>query len=148
MKIEELKKDLYLGDYGEEITNYSSGYVGDILTEIADNNVDIYYYDLFEWAKNNFSIIEEANEEMGINPDITKQIQQGQFYSYQRELYENLEDIMKYYVFNYIQETLEIEEITEEQLNELEFEIDFTDNNEELENINDKIEEIMKNEEE
>lgn len=51
MKIEELKKDLYLGDYGEEITNYSSGYVCDILTEIADNNVDIYYYDLFEWAK-------------------------------------------------------------------------------------------------
>ena len=148
MKIEELKKDLYLGDYGEEITNYSSGYICDILTEIADNNVDIYYYDLFEWAKNNFSIIEEANEEMGINPDITKQIQQGQFYSYQRELYENLEDIMKYYVFNYIQETLEIEEITEKQLNELEFEIDFTDNNEELENINDKIEEIMKNEEE
>lgn len=147
MKIEELKKDLYLGDYGEEITNYSSGYVGDILTEIADNNVDIYYYDLFEWAKNNFSIIEEANEEMGINPDITKQIQQGQFYSYQRELYENLEDIMKYYVFNYIQEALEIEEITEEQLNELEFEINFTDNNEELENINDKINEIFNNKE-
>ena len=58
MKIEELKKDLYLGDYGEEIANYSSGYICDILTEIADNNVDIYYYDLFEWAKNNFSIIE------------------------------------------------------------------------------------------
>lgn len=148
MKIEELKKDLYLGDYGEEITNYSSGYVCDILTEIADNNVDIYYYDLFEWAKNNFSIIEEANEEMGMNPDITKQIQQGQFYSYQRELYENLEDIMKYYVFNYIQEALGIEEITEEQLNELEFEIDFTDNNEELENINDKINDIFNKEEE
>lgn len=98
-------------------------------------------------GKNNFSIIEEANEEMGINPDITKQIQQGQFYSYQRELYENLEDIMKYYVFNYIQEVLEIEEITEEQLNELEFEIDFTDNNEELENINDKINEIFNNKE-
>ena len=147
MKIEELKKDLYLGDYGEEITNYSSGYVGDILTEIADNNVDLYNYDLFEWAKNNFSIIEEANEEMGINPDITKQIQQGQFYSYQRELYENLEDIMKYYVFNYIQKALGIEEITEKQLDELEFEIDFTDNNEELENINDKIENIFNNEE-
>ena len=84
---------------------------------------------------------------MGINPDITKQIQQGQFYSYQRELYENLEDIIKYYVFNYIQEALEIEEITEEQLNELEFEIDFTDDNEELENINDKINEIFNNKE-
>lgn len=147
MKIEELKKDLYLGDYGEEIANYSSGYVCDIITEIADNNVDIYYYDLFEWAKNNFSIIEEANEELGINPNIIKQIQQGQFYSYQRDLYENLENIIKYYVFDYIQEVLEIEEITEEQLNELEIEIDFTDNSERLENINDEINEIFKNKE-
>lgn len=147
MKIEELKKDLYLGDYGEEITNYSSGYVCDIITKIANNNVDIHYYDLFEWAKNNFSIIEEANEELGINPDIIKQIQQGQFYSYQRDLYENLENIIKYYVFDYIQEVLEIEEITEEQLNELEIEIDFTDNSERLENINDEINEIFKNKE-
>lgn len=147
MKIEELKKDLYLGDYGEEITNYSSGYICDILTEIADNNVDTYYYDLFEWAKNNFHIIKEANKELGINPDIIKQIQQAQYYSLEQDLYENLESIIKYYVFNYIQEVLEIEEITEEQLNELEFEIDFTDNNEELENINDKINKVFNNEE-
>ena len=148
MKIEELKKDLYLGDYGEEITNYLSGYICDIITEIADNNVDIHYYDLFEWAKNNFSIIEEANEEMGIiNPDITKQIQQGQFYLYQRDLYENLENIIKYYVFDYIENALELKEITEEQLNELEFEIDFTDYNERLENINDKINGIFNNKE-
>lgn len=80
--------------------------------------------------------------------DMLKCIQQGQYYQNEQDLYENLEDIMKYYVFDYIENVLELEEITEEQLNELEFEIDFTDNNEELENINDKINNVFNNKEE
>lgn len=150
MKIEELKKDLYLGDYGEEITNYSSGYICDILTEIADNNVNLYNYDLLQWVANdlhNIAYCDEAKNELGAD-DLIKMIQGGQYLKYSSDLYKNLEDIMKYYVFDYIENVLELEEITEEQLNDLEFEIDFTDNNEKLENIDDKINNVFNNKEE
>lgn len=150
MKIEELKKDLYLGDYGEEITNYSSGYICDILTEIADNNVNLYNYDLLQWVANdlhNIAYCDEAKNELGAD-DLIKMIQGGQYLKYSSDLYKNLEDIIKYYVFDYIENILELEEITEEQLNKLEFEIDFADNNEKLENIDDKINNVFNNKEE
>lgn len=150
MKIEELKKDLYLGDYGEKIANYSSGYICDILTEIADNNVDLYNYDLLQWVANdsyNIAYCDEAKDELGAD-GLIAMIQGGQYLKYSSNLYENLENIVKYYVFDYIENVLKLEEITEEQLNELEFEIDFTDNNEKLENINDKIDNVFNNKEE
>lgn len=142
LKIEELKKELYTGDLGDRIRNYSGGYICDIITEIADNNVDIYYSDLFEWAKHNFEIIEEANEEFGAPNDIIKQIQQGEFLAFERELYENLEDNLKYFMYDYIEKDLKIKEITEEQ-NENLLDFDFSDNNEQLENLIDHINEIL-----
>ena len=143
-KIEELKQDLFLGDLGEYFRDYDNGYICDIISEIADSNVDIYYNDLFIWAADNFSIIQEANEEFGTPTDITKQIQQGQYLYNERDLYDNLEDILKFYVLDYIEKDLKIEEITEEQADKLEFDIDYSDNNEQLENIIEKINEILK----
>lgn len=147
IKIEELKKDLFTGDLGDRFRDYDNGYICDIITEIADANIDIYYYDLFEWAKNNFDIIEEANAEMGAPNDIIKQIQQGEFLAFERDLYDNLEDSLKYFMYDYIEKDLEIEEITEEQ-NEKLLDWDFSDNNEQLENLIDHINEtLQKNEE-
>lgn len=146
-KIEELKKDLFLGDLGEYFRDYDNGYICDIISKIADNKVDIYYSDLFEWAKYNFDIIQEANEEFGTPTDITKQIQQGQYLYNERDLYDNLEDIIKFYIYDYIEKDLKIEELTQEQVEEIENEIDFTDNNEQLENIIEKVNEILKVEE-
>ena len=145
-KIEELKKDLFIGDLGDRMRDYDNGYICDIITEIADNNIDIYCADLFEWAKHNFDIIEEANEEMGAPNDIIKQIQQGQFVAFERDLYENLEDILKNYMYDYIEKDLKIEELTEEQ-NENLLDWDFSDNNEQLENLVDHINEILEEEE-
>ena len=146
-KIEELKKDLFIGDLGDRIRDYDNGYICDIITEIADNNIDIYYADLFEWAKHNFDIIEEANKEMGAPNDIIKQIQQGQFVAFERDLYENLEDILKNYMYDYIEKNLKIEELTEEQ-NEKLLDWDFSDNNEQLENLIEHINEILEEKEE
>lgn len=143
IKIKDLKKDLFLGDFGEYFADYDSGYICDIITEIADNNVDIYYYDLFEWAKNNFSYINEANEELGTPANITKQIQQGQYYANERNLYENLEESLQFFMYDYIEKYLNIKEITEEQ-NENLLDWDFSDNNEKLENLIDHINEILK----
>lgn len=148
IKIEDLKKDLYIGDLGDRLVDYDSGYVCDVISEIADNNVDIYNYDLLEWAKNNYSYIEEAIDQFGFpqengRADFFRAIMQGQYLAYEQELYENLKDILKFFVFDYIEKQLEIIEITEEQLEEIEIEIDFEDNNEQLENIIDKINEIL-----
>lgn len=144
-RIEDLKKELFLGDFGEYFVDYSDGYICDIITEIADNHVDIYYYDLFEWAKNNFDYINEANEELGAPNDIIKQIQQGQFYYNERNIYDNLEDILKFFMYDFIEKTLKIEEITEEQNDNL-LDWDFSDNNELLENLIEHINECLNEE--
>lgn len=145
LKIEDLKKELYTGDLGEYFTDYDNGYICDIITKIADNNVDIYYYDLFEWAKNNFSYINEANEEMGTPADITRQIQQGQYFCNEQDLYNNLEDSLKFFMYDYIEKELKIKELTEEQNDGL-LEWDFSDNNEQLENLIEHINNIFEKE--
>lgn len=146
-KIEELKNDLYLGEVGDYFCDYDNGYICDIITEIADNNIDIYYYNLFEWAKNNFDIIEESNAEMGAPNNIIKQIQQGQFLYYERDLYENLHDIVLFRLYDYIEKDLNIDELTEEQTDEIEL-LNLDDNNEQLENLINEVNEILGNEEE
>lgn len=142
IKLEDLQKKLYLGEIGEYLCDYNNGYICDVISEIGDSNIDIYYYDLFEWAKNNFSIIEEANEEFGCDNDITKQIQQGQYLYYTNDLYDNLEDIIKNYIYNYIINDLKIEYITKEQFEELE-DLSY-DNNDKLEDVINDINDIFK----
>ena len=146
LKIEELRKELNLGELGEYFIDYDNGYICDIITEIADNHIDIYTSDLFDWAKNYFSYIEEANTKLGTPTNIEQQIQQGQFYYYQKNIYDNLEDIMLNYMYNYIENVLNIKEITENQ-NENLLDFDFNDNFEMLENLIDHINEVLKIEE-
>lgn len=147
LKIKDLKNELNLGDYGEDITNYSSGYVGDIITEIADNNVDIYNNDLMEWAKGNTSYIEDAMREFGTpedsngHPDFMRLIMQGQYYMYEQDLYNNLEDILKYWAYDYIENKYNLTELTEEQNDEIEF-LNYN-NFEELEDIKNELENIF-----
>lgn len=143
LKIEDLRKELYTGDLGEYFIDYDDGYICDIITEIADNSVDIYTQDLLDWVPDNYSYIEEANIEMGVPKGFLNQIQQGQYYYYERNLYENLEDTLKNYMYNYIENILKVKEITEEQ-NENLLDWDFSDNNEKLENFIEHINEILK----
>lgn len=150
LKIEDLRKELYTGKYGDCICNYDNGYICDIITEIADSHVDIYINDLLDWAKNNYSYIEEALDEFGTptdskrNADFIKIIMQGQYLYNERDLYDNLEDSLKLFAYVYIQNVLSIEEITEEQ-NENLLNYDYTDNNDKLEYIIDYINDIFNN---
>ncbi|MCX4248533.1 MAG: hypothetical protein OSJ65_02075 [Bacilli bacterium] len=130
--LEELKNNLSF-TYGEQITDYDSGYIGDIFTEIADSNVDMYTSDLFEWGKSNLWYIDEATKELGNPNDIIKQIQQGQFYAYEQELYENKEDIMKYFAYTYLNDN-EIK-LSDGEIEELDDYLETLDSNDKLENI-------------
>lgn len=144
LKIKDLKNELNLGDYGEDITNYDSGYVSDIINEIADNYIDIYTYDLFEWAKGNTYYIDRAVDELGRPDTIENEIRQGQYIAYQEDLYNNIEDILKYWAYSYIADHYNVTELTEEQSDEIEF---YNYNNvDRLEDIEAMIENIFESE--
>lgn len=143
--LEELKEDnkeLYI-DIDSFVDYNESDYIGDIISELADYNIDIYNYNLLDWLKDNYDVVEQANEELGTSNDIIKQCQQGQYYQYSNEMYENLSDYIKVYAYDHILNTLKIEEITEEQQEEIESELINIDNNDKLEDIKNLIDNIL-----
>lgn len=142
---EDILKDLESNlsfTYGNNITQYDSGYICDVFSEIADNNVDIYTSDLFDWGKNNMYYIDEATKEFGDPHDILRQIQQGQYYAYEQELYENKDDIIKYFAYTYLNDNnikLNVEQ--EEDLDDY---LSSVDSNDKLEDIIDYCKNINK----
>lgn len=124
----------------------TSCYICDAITEKADNDIDVYYSDLFEWAKHNFSYIEEANEELGAPNDIIKQIQQAQFLYNERKLYDELEEIILYAVLLEAKEYAE--EVTKEQFSELLEIAEHLDHNDRFDDIKDAVKEVFEKENE
>lgn len=137
---EELKNNL-CDTYCDCICDYSDGYICDIITEIADNHIDIYYYNLFEWCKDNFDYVNDWIAECGSSGDIIKDIQGGQYKQYSDELYENLEDMLLLFAYDYLFKN-EIY-LNDEQLEQLERDISILDNNDRLETIIEIIEELQ-----
>ena len=142
---EDILKDLESNlsfTYGNNITQYDSGYICDVFSEIADSNVDIYTFDLFDWGKNNMYYIDEATKEFGDPHDILRQIQQGQYYAYEQELYENKDYIIKYFAYTYLNDNnikLNVEQ--EEDLDDY---LSSVDSNDKLEDIIDYCKNINK----
>ena len=93
----------------EELQNYystteelkeaiKSDKIQDAISEIADNNVDVYNADLLDWLRDNYYKVEDAIEEYGFpetdgKPDILMAIRQGQYLENEEVLYEALKDI-------------------------------------------------------
>lgn len=128
--------------YGNNITQYDSGYICDVFSEIADSNVDIYTFDLFEWGKSNMYYIDEATKEFGNPNDILRQIQQGQYYAYEQELYENQDDIIKYFAYSYLKDNnIKLNIDQEEDLDDY---LSSVDSNDKLEDIIDYCRNINK----
>ena len=153
IKIVDEIKNLNIGDYGDRLENYGgSDYIYDAISEVADESVDIYYPDLFDWAKENYDYIDEANEEFGMpkDNDIIKQIQQGQYYAIEQEIYENLQDCIKNYAYKYIfnWDGLNTPEISEEKFSCLESKLEKLDNNNTFDDIIEIVNDILLNEDE
>jgi len=142
---EDILKDLESNlsfTYGNNITQYDSGYICDVFSEIADSNVDIYTSDLFDWGKNNMYYIDEATKEFGDPHDILRQIQQGQYYAYEQELYENKDDIIKYFAYTYLNDNNI--KLNVEQEEDLDGYLSSVDSNDKLEDIIDYCKNINK----
>lgn len=125
VKIEDLKREVEKNfeSYEEYITEYYNyqNDVDDIIHDIADNNVDIYTYDLLEWVKNNYSYVEDYVKEFGIdsqNFDFIEIIRGGQYLYIKQTLYNNKESMLEYLAY-YILDDKGITEIEEEKATEI-----------------------------
>ena len=149
--VADLKNEIRIHDIQKRLCDYSDGYICDVITEIADNDVDIYYSDLFEWAADNWSYIDDACQEFGMpscndTNIIIKLIQQGQFYYNEQLLYEDLDSMLLNFCYNYIEYDLKINEITEEQQEEIENKCTNVDNTDMLEDFTEFLDDLFNSE--
>ena len=149
LNLETLQNDLNLewettclfSDYAD-----SSSYICDGITEKADSLIDIYNYDLIEWAKSHICEIDEAADELGKPDSFIGYIQQGQFLYYERLMYNELEDGILWACYDSAKEYAE--EITEEQNEQIKELAESLDNNSRFNEITNGIALIFANNEE
>ena len=80
-------------DLREAIEN---GDIDDVISELADSDVNIYTKDLLDWLAsdlNNIYLVEEAIKEFGWTGDLIKAIQLGQYKRNEEFLFDALEII-------------------------------------------------------
>lgn len=98
--IDSLEADLDLGDYGDQCAEMSSeDYIGDVIGEVADANIDMYNHDLLEWLPDHYEWVEEADANgllEGFKGDIFKMVQAAQYECFSSDMYDHQEDIAKY----------------------------------------------------
>ena len=148
IRLSEVIKNLELGDFGEEIFNYDTTYIYDILSEIAGSNANIYDYDTYycdikEFIKKHMKELNKSIDQFGWQSDIYKQRQIKQYEFNIQQLYDNLEDIIKAYAYNYMVEELEIEEVSEEFFNNLNIELEEMNSENRCEEIKDLVNELL-----
>ena len=92
--LEDLKEDA-IEDLDEEIeylTKEEETYdIDDLITEVADNNIPIYTYDLLQYASNNFDLI-QPSDLTSDNPDVTQIITMNIYELLTDELYQHIRD--------------------------------------------------------
>lgn len=149
LNLETLQNDLNLewettclfSDYAD-----SSTYIGDGISEKANDLIDVYNYDLIEWAKTHICEIDEAADELGKPDSFIGYIQQGQFLYYERLIYDELENGILWACYEAAKEYAE--ETTEEQNKEIEELAESLDNNSRFDEITNGIALIFANNEE
>ena len=147
VNIEDLKKEVEKNfesceEYITEYYNYQND-INDIIHDIADNNVDIYTYDLLEWAKYHYDYINDYVKEFGIDSqsfDFMDAVRGGQYLYIEEALYNNKVSMLKYLAY-YILDDKGITEIEEEKATEISM-IDF-DEIETIDELGEKIDEIL-----
>ena len=108
--IKTYKNTLNIGEYGEYFFDYDeSEYIADIISYIADAKIDIYDWELWEWAKDNKSYIEDAIAQgfYSIDAgsfDLMDLFRAGQYEYITSDLYDNLDDIIAYAVLDEVQD--------------------------------------------
>jgi hypothetical protein len=137
----------FINEYGAT----DSGYICDLITEFADSNTSIYYYDIKNFIINNLDAVTDAINELGwdgCGGDLYKAGQAAEFLTIERALYDDLTAIVKHLAIEYITNiasdlaVADSEQLTE-LLSELENNLEMVDNNDYIDIIADYCNEFI-----
>ncbi len=151
VRIDDLRNDLYTGDYGYCISDYrdSSAYICDAIAEIADNNTSIYWSDITKFISENVEEVSDAINEYGwdgCGNDLYKAGQMAEYRTIEQDIYDNLPDALMMAALDYVQHDLKMDEIPEELADAIREWADDVDNNDRMDEIPDKIREWLEEE--
>lgn len=125
---------------------YKTGhYITDCISWASDDLVDIYTEDLLGWACDNYDIIDESINELGQPDNFLDIIRQGQYYSNDRQMYEDLNEIVKLSALYMIDDNEQKDNLNDVDIDKIIDELDLkTETFEELSDyITDSINELV-----
>lgn len=125
---------------------YKTGhYITDCISWASDDLVDIYTKDLLDWACDNYDMIDESINELGQPDNFLDIIRQGQYYSNDRQMYEDLNEIVKLSALYMIDDNEQKDNLNEADIDKIIDELDLeTETFEELSDyITDSINELV-----
>lgn len=125
---------------------YKTGhYITDCISWASDDLVDIYTKDLLDWACDNYDMIDESINELGQPDKFLDIIRQGQYYSNDRQMYEDLNEIVKLSALYMIDDNEQKDNLNEVDIDKIIDELDLeTETFEELNDyITDSINELV-----
>lgn len=104
---DEIRETLYPGDYARYLSDYagSSSYICDAISEIADGQTSIYYYDIIKYIADHTDEVNDTINEFGwdgCGSDLYKAGQMAEYTAIQADIEENLEDGLKIMALDYI----------------------------------------------
>lgn len=124
---------------------YKTGhYITDCISRASDDLVDIYTKDLLDWACDNYDMIDESINELGQPNNFLDIIRQGQYYSNDRQMHEDLNEIVKLSALYMIDDNEQKDNLNDVDIDKIIDELDLeTETFEELSDyITDSINEI------
>lgn len=145
LKVSEIKRN-NLDSFIDCLNDYDSGYICEIISEIADSNTSIYYSDIIKFISDNVEEVNDTIEEFGWNgcgSDLYKAGQMAEYRKNEHDMYNELEEGLFNVALSHIQYTMEVEEISDEQLDEIDNLCYCTNNNDRLEDFLEIVEEIV-----
>ena len=125
---------------------YKTGhYITDCISWASDDLVDIYTKDLLDWACDNYDMIDESINELGQPDNFLDIIRQGEYYSNDRQMYEDLNEIVKLSALYMIDDNEQKDNLNEVDIDKIIDELDLeTETFEELNGyITDSINELV-----
>lgn len=124
---------------------YKTGhYITDCMSWASDDLVDIYTKDLLDWACDNYDMIDESINELGQPDNFLDIIRQGEYYSNNKQMYEDLNEIVKLSALYMIDDNEQKDNLNEVDIDKIIDELDLeTETFEELSDyITDSINEL------
>ena len=153
MLIDDYLAELEQSEFVDAFEEHESGYICDIISEIADNAVSIYTADLIEFVNDNSDWVDEAIFNFGASgygpirdsSDLSSFVARigslAWFLRNESVIYENLEDCAIAAAVRYIQKKYNLDSLTDEQIENIEF-VSF-DSDDYLETYIDEVERTL-----